>query len=32
VRDNDEIGRWPTDAPMLMKYLGAELELENWLI
>ena len=32
VRDDDEIGRWPADAPMLLKYLGAELELENWLI
>jgi alpha-amylase/alpha-mannosidase (GH57 family) len=32
VRDNDEIGRWPADAPMLLKYLGPDLELENWLI
>ena len=32
VRDDDEIGRWPADSPMLLKYLGAELELENWLI
>ncbi len=32
VRGNDEIGRWPKDAPMILKYLGPDLELENWLI
>jgi hypothetical protein len=32
IRDDDEIGRWPTDAPMLLRYLGPDLELENWLI
>ncbi|KAF0216080.1 MAG: glycoside hydrolase family [Geobacteraceae bacterium] len=28
----EEVGRWPTDAPMLLKYAGPELELETWLI
>jgi hypothetical protein len=32
VRDNEEIGRWPTDASLLLYYAGAEIELENWLI
>ena len=32
MRGNDEIGRWPTDAPMMLKYAGPELELETWLI
>jgi len=32
LRGNDEIGRWPTDAPMMLKYAGPELELETWLI
>ncbi len=32
VRDNEEIGRWPTDAPLMLYYAGAELELDNWLI
>lgn len=32
VRDNEEIGRWPTDASLLLNYVGAEIELENWLI
>jgi alpha-amylase/alpha-mannosidase (GH57 family) len=32
VRDNEEIGRWPTDASLMLHYAGAELELENWLI
>jgi len=31
-RGNDEIGRWPTDAPMVLKYAGPDLELETWLI
>lgn len=31
-RNNDEIGRWPTDAPMMLKYAGPALELETWLI
>jgi hypothetical protein len=32
LRGNYEIGRWPTDAPMMLKYAGPELELETWLI
>ncbi len=32
TRNNEEIGHWPTDAPMLLTYLGADVELENWLI
>lgn len=32
VRDNDEIGRWPSDAPLMLYYAGAEIELDNWLI
>ena len=32
VRDNEEIGRWPSDAPLMLFYAGAEIELDNWLI
>ncbi|HEY6872866.1 MAG TPA: glycoside hydrolase family 57 protein [Geobacteraceae bacterium] len=32
TRAGEEVGRWPTDAPMLLKYAGPEIELENWLI
>jgi len=32
VRDNEEIGRWPTDAPLMIYYAGPEIELDNWLI
>ncbi|HEY3308988.1 MAG TPA: glycoside hydrolase family 57 protein [Desulfuromonadaceae bacterium] len=32
VRDNEEIGRWPSDAPLMMYYAGPEIELDNWLI
>lgn len=32
LRGNEEIGRWPTDAPMVLKYAGPDLELETWLI
>ena len=32
LRDGDEVGRWPVDAPMDLTYLGQELELDNWLI
>jgi hypothetical protein len=32
VRDNEEIGRWPSDASLMLYYAGAEIELENWLI
>ncbi len=31
-RSGEEMGRWPTDAPMLLTYAGPEIELENWLI
>jgi len=31
-RDNNDIGRWPTDAPMKLLYAGDELELDTWLI
>jgi hypothetical protein len=32
IRDNVELGRWPADASMVLKYAGPELELETWLI
>jgi alpha-amylase/alpha-mannosidase (GH57 family) len=32
VRDNEEIGRWPSDAPLMLYYSGADIELDNWLI
>jgi len=32
MRSGDEVGRWPVDSPMRLKYVGAELELDNWLI
>ena len=32
VRDNEEIGRWPSDAPLMLYYAGSEIELDNWLI
>ena len=32
VRDNEEIGRWPSDASLMLQYAGAEIELDNWLI
>jgi len=32
VRDNEEIGRWPSDAPLMLYYAGAGIELDNWLI
>jgi hypothetical protein len=31
-RGGEEIGRWPTESPLQLKYLGNELELDNWLI
>jgi hypothetical protein len=31
-RGNDELGRWPADAPMKLVYAGGELELDTWLI
>ncbi len=32
VRDSEEIGRWPSDAPLMLYYAGPEIELDNWLI
>jgi alpha-amylase/alpha-mannosidase (GH57 family) len=32
VRDNEEAGRWPSDAPLMLFYAGADVELDNWLI
>lgn len=32
TRGGEEIGRWPTHAPMALSYRGPELELENWLV
>ncbi len=32
TRGTDEVGRWPTDSPMVLKYAGPDIELENWLI
>jgi hypothetical protein len=32
VRDSEEIGRWPSDASLMLYYAGAEIELENWFI
>jgi len=32
VRDNEEVGRWPSDAPLMLNYAGADIELDNWLI
>jgi alpha-amylase/alpha-mannosidase (GH57 family) len=32
VRDNEEIGRWPSDAPLMLYYAGQDIELDNWLI
>ncbi len=32
VRDNEEIGRWPSDASLVVNYVGPEIELDNWLI
>ena len=31
TRDNEQIGRWPSDAPML-NYEGPDLEANDWLI
>ena len=32
VRDSEEIGRWPSDASLMLYYAGSEIELENWFI
>jgi alpha-amylase/alpha-mannosidase (GH57 family) len=31
-RNGEEVGRWPTDSPLIITYRGEELELDNWLI
>lgn len=32
TRNSEEIGRWPTDAPLILQYEGADLEANDWLI
>lgn len=32
TRDSEEIGRWPSDAPLMLYYEGADLEANDWLI
>ncbi len=32
TRDNEEIGRWPSDAPLMLSYEGPDLEANDWLI
>jgi hypothetical protein len=32
TRDNEEIGRWPSDAPLMLNYEGPDLEANDWLI
>jgi alpha-amylase/alpha-mannosidase (GH57 family) len=32
IRENEEIGRWPSDAPLMLNYVGPDIELDNWLI
>jgi hypothetical protein len=32
MHGGNELGRWPTDAPMKLLYAGGELELDTWLI
>lgn len=32
TRDNEELGRWPCDAPLILNYEGTDLEANNWLI
>jgi hypothetical protein len=32
IRDNEEAGRWPSDASLMLAYAGADIELDNWLI
>ena len=31
-RSNEEIGRWPSDAPLMLHYEGPDLEANDWLI
>ena len=32
IRDNEEVGRWPSDAALMLYYAGPEIEVDNWLI
>lgn len=32
IRENEEAGRWPSDASLMLYYAGADIELDNWLI
>lgn len=32
TRDSEEIGRWPSDAPLMLHYEGPDLEANDWLI
>jgi len=32
LRGDEDIGRWPADAPMKLLYAGGEIELDTWLI
>ncbi|MCL2760430.1 MAG: glycoside hydrolase family 57 protein [Desulfuromonadales bacterium] len=32
TRRNEELGRWPVDAPMKLVYAGEEVEMDSWLI
>lgn len=32
TRDNEQIGRWPSDAPLMLNYEGPDLEANDWLI
>ena len=32
TRNSEEIGRWPSDAPLMLSYEGPDLEANDWLI
>lgn len=32
TRNSEEIGRWPSDAPLMLNYEGPDLEANDWLI
>ncbi|QOX77639.1 glycoside hydrolase [Trichlorobacter lovleyi] len=32
TRNSEEIGRWPSDAPLMLQYEGPDLEANDWLI
>lgn len=32
TRDSEQIGRWPSDAPLMLNYEGPDLEADDWLI